>query len=226
MRRLREEWLPAYCKDPKRQYSLEGFKIGKDALTGNDARDFLRAVDHRVVSNDSRQRLRMAHGKSSETLFWEGSKEFNSRRITLWLETVITVAAGGRLHLDYGWPIESLGMQSKDDAFDLMAFKPPDFANEYIAVEIKKTSRELDVILKNLTNCCAGEHDASCYSNGKRRNAHRKWVALQARNPCLFWAVGPSPASRLFEVLVAADGSVRLQAVPTERLHFDETSRN
>jgi hypothetical protein len=69
MRRVREEWLPGYCNDPKRQYSLEGFQVGKDSLTEKDARDFLRAVDYHVVFNDSQQRLRMPRGKSLETLF-------------------------------------------------------------------------------------------------------------------------------------------------------------
>lgn len=223
MRRLKEEWLPAYCNDPKRQYPIEGFRIGKDNLTDKDAEDFMRALDHGVASIGDRQRLRMAHGHASETLFWEGSKTVSPRPISLWLESVITVAVGARLHLDYGWPIESLGMQSKDSAFDVMVFKVPDSVNEHVAVEVKKTSRELDVLLENLTKCCAGEHEAGCYSAGKRLNAHKKWVALQARHPAFFWAVSPSPDNRLFEVLVASDRSIRLQAAPTARLHFDKT---
>jgi hypothetical protein len=225
MRRLKEEWLPAYCNDPKRQYPIEGFRIGKDSLTDKDAEDFMRALDHGVASIGDRQRLRMTHGHASETLFWEGSKTVSPRPISLWLESVITVAVGARLHLDYGWPIESLGMQSKDSAFDVMVFKAPDFVNEHVAVEVKKTSRELDVLLENLTKCCAGEHEAGCYSAGKRLNAHRKWVALHARHPAFLWAVGPSPDSRLFEVLVASDRSIRLQAAPSAKLHFGMTSR-
>jgi hypothetical protein len=225
MRRMNEEWLPAYCNDPKRQYPIEGFRMGKDGLTDKDAEDFLRALDHGVATLGDRQRLKMTHGYASETLFWEGSKTVNPRPISLWLESVITVAVGARLHLDYGWPIESLGMQSKDSAFDVMVFKAPDFVNEHVAVEVKKTSREVDNLIENLTKCCAGDHDVSCHSKGTRLNAHRKWIALHARRPSLFWAVGPSPNSRLFEVLVAPDGSIRLQATPSTRLHFDEDKK-
>jgi hypothetical protein len=222
MRRLEEEWLRAYCNDPKRQYPLEGFRIGKDALTDKDAEDFMRALDHGVASIGDRQRLRMTHGHASETLFWEGERNVSPRPISLWLESVITVAVGARLHLDYDWPVDSLGMQSKDSAFDVMAFREPDFVNEYVAVEVKKTSREVDNLIENLSKCCAGDHDPSCYSKGKRLNAHRKWTALQARHPHLFWAVGPHPVSKLFEVLVTAEDNIRLQAVSTARLHFDD----
>ncbi len=222
MRRLNEEWLPAYCNDPKRQYPIEGFGSGKDSLTDKDAEDFMRAIDHGVASIGDRQRLKMTHGHASETLFWEGEKNVHPRPISLWLESVITVAVGARLHLDYGWPIQFLGMQSKDSAFDVMAFKAPDFMNEYVAVEVKKASREVDTLLENLVKCCAGDHDPSCYSKGKRLNAHRKWIALKARHPQLFWAVGPYPDSRLFEVLVTTDKNIRLEAVSTARLHFDQ----
>lgn len=220
MRRLREEWLPAYCNDPKRSYSVGGFRLGDDSLTENDARDFLRALDAGVVRQADRQRFQMAHGLASETLFWEGEKKINPRPISLWLETVITIAAAGRLHLDFGWPVELLGMQSKDYAFDVMAFKPPDFESEYVAVEVKKSCREVEHLLRNLHGCCAGEHDASC-EKGTRKNAHRKWVALCARRPRLFWAVGPSPESQLFEVLATDEGAqIRLQPVAETRLRF------
>ena len=216
--RLQDEWLPAYCNDPKRNYSIKGFCIGDDALTQQDAHDFLRALDSGVVVFADRQRLKMAHGLASETLFWEGERKISPRPISLWLETVITLAAVGRLHLDYGWPAECLGMQSKDSAFELMAFKPPDFMNEYVAAEVKKTGREIGRLVANLTKCCAGEHDESC-EKGMRMSAHRKWIALRARRAKLFWAVGPNADSRLFEVIVRED-TMRLAPVPEARLHF------
>lgn len=218
MRRLREEWLPAYCKDPKRSYLVEGFRSGEPDLTEQDARDFLRALDSGVVTFGDRQRLRMAHGLASETLFWEGERKIAPRPISLWLETVITVAAAGRLHLDYAWPTETLGMQSRDNAFDLMAFRPPDFLKEQIAVEVKKSVREVEQLVANLAKCCAGEHDESC-RKGKRMNAHRKWVALIGRRPRLFWAVGPFPESRVFRVVACGD-SIRLEPSNDTELRF------
>lgn len=223
--RVHADWLPAYCKDPKRGYALEGFRGVDNRLTEEDARDCLRAFDCGVVTFGERQRLKMSHGMASETLFWEHEKNVTPRAISLWFESVITVAAAGRLHLDYGWPAECLGIQSKDSAFDVMAFKPPDFVNEHVAVEVKKSSREVDQLIANLTRCCAGEHSSSC-ETGSRKNAHRKWVALQARRPALFWAVGPSPASRLLEVRVLDDRRVALLPVTEEKLRFRDPPKS
>ena len=131
-RRLNEEWLPAFCNDPNRCYSTEAFNVGSKIVTELDARDFLRAMDHKVVSFDSGGRFRMPQSKTHEVIFWEHSTLVTPRPITLWLEPVITIAAVARLHLDYGWPIECLGMQSEDSAFDVTAFKSDDLKNEYI----------------------------------------------------------------------------------------------
>ena len=220
--RLFAEWLPDYCNDPERRYAPDKTPLAGRLLTEEDARDFLRALDAGVVSFGERQFLKLGQGKrSSETLFTEGQKKFTPRRVRLWVESLVTAALAGRLHLDYGWPLQSLTIQSKDSAFDLIAFGP-DSTNEYIAVEVKKTSSEVDDLLKDLAMCCAGDHGPSCFSRGKRLNAHRKWIALQARHPQLFWAVGAHPDCRLFEVLVTADNNIRLEAVSTARLHFHQ----
>ena len=58
-RRLKEEWLPAYCNDPKRRYAIEGFTAGSKTVSEQDARDFLRAIDQNVVSVDTGGRFRM-----------------------------------------------------------------------------------------------------------------------------------------------------------------------
>ncbi len=50
-RRLKEDWLPSYCNDAKRCYSVNGFKGDAKDVTAVDARDFLRALDYGVVSD-------------------------------------------------------------------------------------------------------------------------------------------------------------------------------
>lgn len=217
MRRLKEEWLPAYCSDDKRRYLPDESPIAGRLLTEEDARDFLRALDSGVVSFGERQLLKIGRKLSSETLFTEGQERFSPRRVRLWLESLISAAVAGRLHFDYSWPVECIGGQSKEGAFDVVAFKPRDF--EYIAVEVKKTPREVDELLANLEKCCAREHDTLC-DIGSRENAHRKWVALVARRPALFWAVGPSPCSKVFEVVSESNGGVRLHTVSTARLGY------
>jgi hypothetical protein len=90
-------------------------------VSSRDAQDFLRAIDHKVVTVESGGRFRVPQSKSHEVIFWEHSTLVSPRPKTLRLESIITIAAVARLHLDFGWPIESLGMQSEDWAFDFTA---------------------------------------------------------------------------------------------------------
>lgn len=224
-RRLWEEWLPAFCDDPKRNYAHNGFRAETTMLTDADADNFMKALDHGVAFPDCRQRFGMRLGRASEAMFWEGKRTITPRPFSLWAETVITVATGARLHFAYGWPVELLCMQSKGSAFDLGAFQPFDLDDEHIAVEVKRTSADLDRLVDNLQRCCAGDHDPTCLkTGGKRRNAHMKWIALRNRCPHVFWAVGPSPASRIFEVSRLADGTIYLQESDKTKLRFVGTS--
>lgn len=218
--RLREEWLPAYCNDPKRRYATEGFDAGSKTVSEQDARDFLRAIDQKVVSVDSGGRFRMPQSKTHEVIFWEHSALISPRPITLWLEPVITIAAVARLHLDYGWPVDCLGMQSADSAFDVMAFKPDDLKNEHIAGEVKDSAKQLDRLLAHMNQCCA-EGDSECSASKTRKNAHRKMAGLKRCRAPIFWAIGPGGDSRVFEVSYRDDGRIGLTRTAEESLRFE-----
>jgi hypothetical protein len=43
-RRLKEEWLPAYCNDPARRYDIAGFRADAKQLTDIDAREALAKI--------------------------------------------------------------------------------------------------------------------------------------------------------------------------------------
>jgi hypothetical protein len=217
--RLREEWLPAYCNDSKRRYAIEGFDAGSKTVSEQDARNFLRAIDQKVVSVDSGGRFRMPRSKTHEVLFWEHSTLITPRPVTLWLEPVITIAAIARLHLDYGWPVDCLGMQSADSAFDLMAFRPPNFENEYIAGEVKDSAKQLDRLLAHMNQCCA-EGDSECSAPKTRKNAHRKVVGLKRCRAPIFWALAPDRDSRVFEVEYGDDERITLHPSLEENLRF------
>jgi len=218
-RRLKEEWLPAYCNDPKRHYTIEGFKTDPKKVADVDARDFLRALDHNVVSVDSGGRFRMPLSKTHEVIFWEHFASILPRPITLWLEPIITIAAIARLHLDYGWPKECLGMQSEDSAFDLMAFRPDDLKNEYIAGEVKDSASQLDRMLAHMS-LCSPEGDSECSVPTTRKNAHRKLAGLRRCRAPIFWAIGPGGHSRLFNVIYGDGGRLRLESASLETLQF------
>jgi len=219
-KRLLEDWLPSYCNDPKRNYSVEGFKHDSIKVSNQDARDFMRAIDTKIVTDVGGGRFRMPQSKASEVIFWEGSKTISPRPITLWLEPIITIAAMARLHLDYGWPIELLGMQSEEWAFDLCAFKPHDFKNEFIAGEIKKSSKEIDSLLANMHKSFSeGDLDNASVPQ-IRINAHKKCLGLQRSRAMLFWALGPDGDSRLFEVTYFSNGEIKLNRTSDDQLHF------
>src|SRR4051794_1902838 len=90
MRRLTEEWLPDYCNDSLRMYLPDDSPMAGRLLTEEDARAFLCALESGVVSFGERQFLKIGQKRSSETLFTEGQKRFNPRRVRLWLESLIS----------------------------------------------------------------------------------------------------------------------------------------
>ena len=218
--RLKTDWLPAYCNDPARRYDIAGFRADAKKVADIDARDFMRALDHNVVTVDSGGRFRMPRSSANEVIFWELSPTVSPRPISLWIEPVITIAAVARLDLDYGWPVDCLGMQSIEWAFDLTAFKPNDLEHEFIAGEVKASTRELDRFLAHFQECCAaGDHDCANTKPG-RKNAHRKWLGLRRCRAPLFWTIGPGSDSRLFEVLYHEDGTIELNKAPQTMLHY------
>ena len=191
--------MPPFCA--ARGYDSAGFRPDAKKLHEVDIRDFLRAVDHNVVTIDAANNFRAPGSKAVEHIFWEGSGKLSPRPIWPWVEPIITIAAMARLHLDYGWPVECLGMQSKEWAFDLMAFRPDDLEHEFIAGEVKGTSKELNKFLGRLQECCAaGEHDCGDAKIDKK-NAHKKWLGLNRCHAPLFWALGPGGDSFVFDVL-------------------------
>ena len=216
-RRIYEEWLPAFCH--ARDYDPAGFRPEAKKLHESDLRDFLRAINHKVVAVDADNNFRASRSNVAEHIFWEGSSRISPRPISLWIEPIITVAAIARLHLDYDWPVTALGMQSVDWAFDFMAYQPNDLDHEFIAGEVKATSRELDRLQANLRNCCiAGDHDC-LGAKPDQRNAHKKWLGLMRSRAPLFWAVGPASESRVFDVRYNGN-SISLTAVSIEKLTF------
>ena len=218
--RLLSEWLPTYCDDPNRNYPKEGFKSDSIKVTSRDVHDFMRAIDNDIVTDIGGGRYRMPQSKAIEVIFWEGSVAKTPRPITLWLEPIITIAAIARLHLDYGWPKDCLGTQSEKWEFDVIAFKPQNLQNEYIAGEVKKSSKELDELLINLRKSCAeGDLDLST-ATPVRINAHKKWLGLRRCQAPFFWAIGPGGDSRLFEVFYSSAGDITLNATTDDRLNF------
>lgn len=220
-KRLFRDWLPAYCNDLNRQYSLEGFvEDSISALSPVDARDFMRALDRQLLVCDDGGRFTAPLSKATEVIFWEHERNTVPRKITLWLEPVITIACVARLHLDFGWPLEMIGMQSDGYAFDVATYPSGCLDQMMIAGEVKKTTKELNSLISKLSLCCAeGEHD-HCLNLGSRKNAHKKWVGLNRFRGSIFWAVGPGADNRVFRVIFRDEHAVALEPAALTDLQF------
>ena len=213
--RVTEEWLPAYCSDPRKQYSPDGFKIDSIKLDASDARDCMRAIDAGVVRDVGSGRYLASQGKATEPLFWEGSRDAVPRPITLWLEPAITFAALARLHFDYNWPPELLGNQPTNWAFDLAAHDPMNPDQHRILGEVKKTSKEAENLVLDLVRACAENSSADI-----RKNSAKKWKGLLLAKPPTLWIIGPAGYSRVFGCTYPSEGTVSLWETTNVALRF------
>ena len=206
--RLKSEWLLPYC-DAK-GYSDEGFDWNSiERLSPVDAADFMQAIDKGIVTHKDGVFLAV-QSKAKEWIFWEGRKDSSRRKITLWLEPIITVAGLMRLHHEHGWPGNQLGLQSKNWAFDLVAYDL-DLETERIACEVKKSIQEIEAMLEFMELHRHTNADAVDCLVGPERNAFKKVIALR-ESPCqVFWALGPNRGGYVFNVSRTSSGAVCLE---------------
>lgn len=224
-RRLYDEWLPNFCDDEKRRYSPAGFKLESIKVTEFDASNFMRALDCGLVKDSGGGRYLCARSSAFEQIFWNGRKSIEPRPLTLWVEPVITIGTIARLGLDYGWPANLLCMQSKDWAFDFAVFRAESSENEFVAGEVKKTSKELDNLIsdviefghKGITEC------SSDHSN--RINSFKKWLALLRCEAPFFWAVGPNDYTQLFAVQYNTDHTATFTEIQLDQLRAPKNVR-
>ena len=216
--RLQAEWLPTFCTDPDRQFSLSGFKDSSIKITDFDAGNFLRALDSGLVHDTGGGRYHCARSNAQEQIFWEGLKSVQPRPLTLWIEPVITIATMARLRFDFGWPAEVLGMQSKDWAFDFAVYRSATDKNELIAGEVKKSKSEIDELVLQLR--AYGQTGATVPLSAlpKHVNSFKKWTALLRCRVPLFWAVGPGDYTRVFDVQYGPAGTAVFSDVDADLL--------
>lgn len=215
--RLHAEWLPAFANDNRRKLDVAGFREESIKIGEFDAGNFLRALDGRLIEDRGGGRYQCAQSKANEQLFWEGSKGISPRPITLWLEPIITIATIARLHYDLGWPIDRLGMQTADYAFDVAAYSGGEVGDLVIACEVKKTRSEVDHLISDLwqhsREPAAGPHS----TRPRHLNSYRKWLSIRKRKPAFLWVVGPSGYGRAF-ALGHTNESSSLEPIPIEKM--------
>lgn len=199
--------IPQFCESKVSIFEPSGFRDNSNKLSDSDLTDFLRGWESKLLIHIGSGRYRATRSGASEQFFWSGSKSNSPRTFTIWIEPIITLAALARIHLDFLWPKELIGTQSKNDwAFDLVCFKSERATDEFIACEIKKSRKELDNLIAHMKILGKNPDIAGDQLSGPAKNAFKKIHALRVRKPAVFWAVGPDRYESVF------------------RLHFDENN--
>lgn len=179
-----------------------------DKLSEADARDFMDAVDHGLVVHEQGA-FRAPCSRAKEYLFWEGASSVSPRRLTLWLEPVITIAGLWRMQRTFGWPAERLGAQSATYAFDFVGYQA-DQRTELVVCEVKPTRKAVDAMVSLMKTHRGITREALNDFKPAERNALKKVIALRESNCHIFWALGPDNYGQVFAVTRDANGEVIL----------------
>lgn len=216
--RLFGEWLKPFCDN--RGYAPSGFvSTSIEKLSEADAHDFMDAIDSGLVIHQQGAFV-AACSNAKEYIFWEGARSVSPRKITLWLEPLITIAGLRRMQRKFGWPSERLGMQSATWAFDFVGYKA-DQKTEVAACEVKRTRRELDDLLVLMRKHRATPADALDDYKAAERNALKKVIALRQSASQIFWALGPDNYGHVFAVERDALGEIDLTPTSESALFFE-----
>jgi hypothetical protein len=175
----------------------------KTAITPDEARGFFRAIDAGLFELSAKghcrpQRMRPSTGYCYPLLERPNKAE---NKVKLWREWLTHAAAPAILHLDYGYPLHDIALDL--DAFDVVVFSP--LNQPLVAVEVKKTSVELDAMLSEMSSF--EEQGWELKYDTRPSNAAQKFRSLVALRPEFFLAVAPG-ASRAYAVTHPADRSV------------------
>lgn len=215
--RLGPEWLNPFCS--KRGFSTSGFvQSSVEKLSPIDAEDFIFAIDHGLVEHDLGT-FRTPLSKAKEQIFWEGPRDTDPRKITLWLEPIITIAGLARLYRDFGWPPGCVGLQSATWAFDLVAYDSG-YTGEMLVCEVKKSMQEVDKLIGFMVRHANADPAIASTLRGPELNAFRKVIALRKSASSTFWALGPAAYSRVFKVIRGHSG-LRLDEVGDQSLRAE-----
>jgi hypothetical protein len=221
--RVLVELVPAYCSLPSRNMTPEGFKQDWGKITETDAVDFLRAMDSGLIFHIGYGRYRSPKSNAAELFFWEGRKAARPRPFGLWAEAIITVAVLARLHFDLGWPKHLLGTQSIGFSFDVVAHADEQATCEHIACEVKKSTREVDELVRLMTQFGKSPGEPRPIEP-KENNAFQKVLGLRERKAPLFWAVGPERYCSVYRVLFGSDGQIEFESGSMEDLRYRSPS--
>ena len=216
-RLLREHLIPEFCSDPNRRMQPSGFVPPAKTIAERDCHRFMVAWQAGLIKHVGRGQYRAPMSSAHEQFFNSGLKTVVDRFFYLSIEPIITVGGLARLHFDHGWPLELLGMQSKGDTFDLVAYLEPN-GPVHIACEVKKSDTEVDTLI-SLMNEYGRDWKTEAPTAKLRKNAWKKMAVLRSEPIPTFWVLGPAGRSHVFNVK-RGDDELELIAVADSTLKF------
>jgi hypothetical protein len=200
---IRRRWLPAFvAANPGT--SVDAYH--ESPVLPQEAAGFLRALDSGVLlmaeDQEGRQtglgRLPGYRAYYCYPLLYRPVKALPD--VYLWREWLTHAAVAARLHLDFGYPKHVLALE--EDAFDVVVHGRQN--EPLIAVEVKKSAKELTQMVERLHVLSHGTFDPWC--GEKLSNSDKKYRGLLALRPPFFWAVSPE-LEAVFDVTYSHDPS-------------------
>ncbi len=219
---LEQELIPSFCSRSDRNMTRKGFRCDnlKD-LRDQDMLDFLRGWQENLFKHRGGGLYEAPQGGSQEQFFWSGLKANSPRTFSLWHEPVIALGVLARMHLDFRWPRELIGSQTKPAyAFDVFGCESDKNDQPLLVCEVKKSSKEIDALVAHMQEFGlkpALTKESLLTSTSTAKNAWMKVTALRKNPAGMFWAVGPGRYERLFLVEYSGD-AVKFLPLP-ERLY-------
>lgn len=181
-------------------------------VTPGEAQGFFRAIDAGlfVLERDAQCRpIGLRAGYYCYPLLYRPLNAVNE--VILWREWLTHAAAVASLHGDFHYPRYDIALDV--DAFDVLVYSR--LNQPLLAVEAKKTSKELDRMLAEINTLPRHTWELKC--NAPRlSNAAKKYRGLLALRPEFFLAVAPG-ISRAYAVHYPDDRAVqRAELMPIE----------
>jgi hypothetical protein len=172
-------------------------------------------------------------GRRHASVYWTADASGRSRSLAP--EAALSIAAAAQLVLDLGYLVETVEIESKDYAFDVMAYRDPGSrAAPLLAVEAKVLDTELDLLVAGMVGCLGlgtpASHleacrEANLVGSADWENHHRKCLGMLNLRPRGFWPVSYGRPDRYAFIVRVSDRRFELEPVLLADLSFATLSR-